>query len=95
MRRSEEGEGFPFFSSSFRIFFTCVGGKEGIRRRKLTLSLPLSLLLFQKQAAEATTKALDVAGDYAGKAKDAAADAAHAATEKAKEVAAKVDAAIH
>ena len=34
VRQSEEGEGFPFFSSSFRIFFTCVGGKEGIRRRK-------------------------------------------------------------
>lgn len=45
-----------------------------------------------KQAAEATSKALDAAGDAAGKAKDAAADAAHAATEKAKEVAAKVDA---
>jgi hypothetical protein len=95
VRQSEEGEGFPFSSSSFRIFLRASESRKASEEEKLTLSLPLSLLLFQKQAAEATTKALDVAGDYAGKAKDAAADAAHAATEKAKEVAAKVDAAIH
>lgn len=74
---------------------------EKKKKTHLLLSLPLlsnplkPLQLQQLQAAEATTKALDVAGDYAGKAKDAASDAAHAATEKAKEVAAKVDAAIH
>lgn len=95
VRQSEEGEGFPFFLRVFGFFLRASEARKASEEEKLTLSLPLSLLLFQKQAAEATTKALDVAGDYAGKAKDAAADAAHAATEKAKEVAAKVDAAIH